>query len=363
MSTADPIEPLLSLPGIGVAYAQRLLAIGILQVSSMSTLNAQSVSFSVIYESKFQPKCLLRQYIEFERDEMQFKSWIMNSCQSRSDHAHRCFEKIRTMDQFQTGHVQYKRPNLILPRRLSSHPLLEPPPMCTVRSMAFYSNGGSIKLVHPSELIRRKILKQSKGTEEGEQPPTPQHELGRMNTLNKKFAAVMSVANTKIRSLQIDLGRMEDISQDFSKISRQSTTTRRFAAIEESLHGFERTLTTLTANLNELTHSLGQHNDILKKVHRQSSAKDKEMQKSMMQFDERLRNYNLEIADAVQRNSETHRRIVKTEKLMEANVNAVLNGLRRCRLMEKRILSLATIAGVIFMTVLLNCADDKYFPV
>lgn len=224
-----------------------------------------------------------------------------------------------------------------------------------VHSVVFCSN--NVMAIHPSAVIPYAAVSNSKKNNE-ERRPHAQYE--RMHKLNKKFSSIKNGANSKIRALQIDLSRMEEISQEFNEISRQSITTRRVNTIEEHMLRCEETLITLNSKLSEmmanqrkLTNAFGHHSDIWKKQHNLSLARARDVQNRLKI---EMENYNLEFASLAKNNNETMRTMMKMEKMAQANMDLLFKDIHRTRHMQKGILSIC----FIFLSVLvLNCANKN----
>lgn len=292
------------------------------------------------------------------------------SCRSHSNHAVKCVEKLKALDKVHARCIPVGRSDSNFPKRLSGYTLLESSLQnVSIRSMASYSNNGAIMTIHPSAMIPYDAVDNSKKNNEERRRPSPPHaQYERMNKLNKKFSSIMNVANSKIRALQIDLSRMEDISQEFNEISRQSTTTQRVKVVEENMFRFEENLTALNSKLNEITASqrkltnlLGRHSDTLKMQHKQSNAGMTEVQNRLMQIETKISNYQLDSTSLAEGNSETQRKIVKMERVVAANMDVMVKQMRRMQFMQKGILSITAVGGLFVSVLMLNCAEAKYF--
>lgn len=229
--------------------------------------------------------------------------------------------------------------------------------------MAFYSQNGAIMTIQPSAIIPYVPENPSK-TNNDKRRPQAQYE--RMNKLNKKFSSIMKVATAKVLTLQTDLRRMEDISHEFDKISRQ----RRVHAIENSMFGFDRTLTALNAKLSRMTTHQGEltnlfilHADTLKKQLDQSLFEATNAQNRLMQLEMKMKCYNSDLIRLVKCNDGAHRRMAEMEKMFEANLFVMLKEIRRQNCMQKGILSITSIGGIVLAVVMLHCADGKYFSI
>lgn len=278
---------------------------------------------------------------------------------------------MKALDKVHPRRTPIGRSNFNFPKRLSGYTLLESPVQnVSVRSMAFYSNNGAIMTIHPSAMIPYNTVDNPKENQEERRRTPPHAQYERMNKLNKKFSSIMNVANSKIRALQIDLSRMEHISQEFNEITLQSTTTRRVKVIEENMVRFEETLAAFNSKLSEITASqrkitnlFGRHSDTLKMQHNQSNAGVTEVQNRLMQIEIKIRNYQLDSASLAEGNSETHRKMMKMEKLAAVNMDVMLKEMRRTQFMQKGILSITAIGGIFVTVLMLNCVDAKYFKI
>lgn len=174
----------------------------------------------------------------------------------------------------------------------------------------------------------------------------------RINKLQKKFSSIMNVANSKVRALQNDLGRMDDISQEFDKIARQTTTVRRVNAIEDNLLALNSKLHEMTANQRKLTNLVRRHKDTLEKQHIENMCGTKQLQHGLMQLENKMKNYNFDIGTVVKHNNEMHRRMIDMEKMVQTNFDVVLKQNRRTQYVQ-------TLCGVAFAVLVLNYARTE----
>lgn len=280
------------------------------------------------------------------------------SCRAPSNHAIKCLEKMKSLEKGQAGGIG--RSNLIFPRQLSCYKLLESPLRhIGIRSMAFYSKNGAIMTIQPSALTPYVAENHSKKNNDTRRPHA-QYE--RMNKLDKKFSTIMRNANSKVLTLQTDLRRMEDISHEFNKISRQ----RRVQAIEENMFGFGRTLTALNSKLRqmtshqkELTNLFVHHADTLKKQIDQCLVGAPNVQHRLLQLEMKLECNNLDLMRLLRCHDEANRRVVEMEKMVQANMNVMLKEIRRTQWMQKGILSITSIGGIVLTVVVLHGAVEK----
>lgn len=231
-------------------------------------------------------------------------------------------------------------------------------PNAGIRSMASYSNLGAIMTLHPSALIP---YTDPNATEDNKDGHRPRAQFERMTMLNKKFSSIMSVANSKIRALQIDLSRMEDISQEFNKISRQLTNKQRVNIIEKNITEMQEKMNENNSKLSEMVEhqkelmsSFGHHTEILKKMHIRHSAQAKTAQKQLAQLIMEMKNYHLEVIFLAKQMNEQQHGMLRKEKATHTNMVALFEEIRHARSLQKTLLFIISFGGILLAVLLVK---------